>query len=130
MRLLAAGLIYVAVSTLTALLLGMAAAGLNPSISFVSLIAGATGALAAFFLTPPLPIRSAVAVDYADDQVLKYRSIWLCLVGFVFAIFAFRSFCWLLFFSGESMFIQPPFNLGDLGLHITYIKTFANNAAL
>src|SRR5436190_5903409 len=130
MRLLAAGLIYVAVSTLAALLLGMTAAGLNPSISFVSLISGATGALAVFFLTRPLPIQFSVAVDHADDQLLNYRPIWLCLVGFVFAIFAFRSFCWLLFLSGESMYIQSPFNLGDLGLHITYIKTFANGVAL
>src|SRR5205809_7563186 len=105
MRLLAASLIYVAVSTLAALLLGMTAAGLNPSISFVSLVTGATGALGVFFFTPPLPIQSSVAVDHADDQLLKYRPIWLCLVGFVFAIFAFRSFCWLLFFSGESVYI-------------------------
>src|SRR5437764_10687293 len=93
MRLLAAGLIYVAVSTLAALLLGVNAAGLSPSISFVSLIAGATGALAVFFLTPPLPIHSPVAVARPDDQLSKYRLIWLCLVGFVFAIFVVRRCC-------------------------------------
>ena len=61
MRLLSAGLIYVAVSTLAALLLGENAGGLNWSISFVSLIIGATGAIAAFFLMPPSPERSRVA---------------------------------------------------------------------
>jgi hypothetical protein len=127
MRLLAGGLIYVAVSTVAALLLGENAGGLNLSISFVSLIIGATGAIAAFFLMRP----SAQGSGVADDHPLaKYRSIWLCLVGFVFAIFALRSFCWLFFFNGEDIDIQSPFNLGDLGLHLTYIKTFANGMSL
>jgi hypothetical protein len=135
MRLLSAGLIYVAASTVTALLLGENAGGLNWSISFVSLIVGATVGIALFFLMPPTPVRlgpsaqSPVAVE-ADDPLAKYRSVWLCLVGFVFAIFAFRSFCWLFYFDGENISIQSPFNLGDLGLHLTYIKTFANGISL
>jgi hypothetical protein len=129
MRLLLAALIYVAVSTVTALLLGENAGGLNLSVSFVSLIIGATGAIAAFFLMPPSAERSPAAIE-DDDPLAKYRSIWLCLVGFVFAIFAFRSFCWLFFFNGEDIDIQSPFNLGDLGLHLTYIKTFANGTSL
>jgi hypothetical protein len=129
MRLLSAGLIYVAVSTVAALLLGENAGGLNWSISFVSLIIGATGAIAAFFLMRPSSEGSRVAAE-EDDSLAKYRSIWLCLVGFVFAIFAFRSFCWLFFFNGEDIDIQSPFNLGDLGLHLTYIKTFANGMSL
>ena len=129
MRLLSAGLIYVAVSTVAALLLGENAGGLNWSISFVSLIIGVTGAIAVFFLMPPSSERSLVAAE-DDDPLAKYRSIWLCLVGFVFAIFAFRSFCWLFYFDGENIDIQSPFNLGDLGLHLTYIKTFANGMSL
>jgi hypothetical protein len=103
MRLLSAGLIYVAVSTVTALLLGENAGGLNWSISFVSLIVGATVAIALFFLMPPTAVRlgpsaqSPVATE-GNDPLAKYRPIWLCLVGFVFAIFAFRSFCWLFSF--------------------------------
>ena len=129
MRLLSAGLIYVAVSTMAALLLGENAGGLNWSISFVSLIIGITGAIAVFFLMPPPSEGSLVAAE-DDAPLAKYRSIWLCLVGFVFAIFAFRSFCWLFYFDGENIDIQSPFNLGDLGLHLTYIKTFANGMSL
>src|SRR5437764_832294 len=129
MRLLSAGLIYVAVSTVAALLLGENAGGLNWSISFVSLIIGATGAIAVFFLMPPSSEGFCLAAE-DDDPLAKYRSIWLCLVGFVFAIFAFRSFCWLFYFDGENIDIQSPFNLGDLGLHLTYIKTFANGMSL
>jgi len=129
MRLLSAGLIYVAVSTVAALLLGENAGGLNLSVSFVSLIIGATGAIAVFFLMPPSSEGFCLAAE-DDDPLAKYRSIWLCLVGFVFAIFAFRSFCWLFYFDGENIDIQSPFNLGDLGLHLTYIKTFANGMSL
>src|SRR5437763_5126495 len=129
MRLLSAGLIYVAVSTVAALLLGENAGGLNWSISFVSLIIGVTGAIAVFFLMPPSSEGSLVGAE-DDAPLAKYRSIWLCLVGFVFAIFAFRSFCWLFYFDGENIDIQSPFNLGDLGLHLTYIKTFASGMSL
>src|SRR5205807_621725 len=45
-------------------------------------------------------------------------------------IFAFRSFFWLFYFDGANIDIQSPFNLGDLGLHLTYIKTFANGMSL
>src|SRR5258705_489285 len=47
-----------------------------------------------------------------------------------FALFALRSFCWLLYIDGEQLKIQSPHNLGDLALHITYIKYFANGVAL
>jgi len=129
MRLLSAGLIYVAVSTVAAVLLAEAAGRLNPSVSFFSLMAGATAALATFFLMPTAPPRASVS-NTSNDARSKYRPIWLCLVGFVFAMFALRSFCWILFFAEEHLNIQSPFNLGDLGLHITYIKTFANGVAM
>jgi hypothetical protein len=129
MRLLSAGLIYVAVATVAAVLLGENAGGLNRGISFVSLIAGATAALAVFFLMPK-PVTETDLVSTDDDPLFKYRHIWLYLVGFAFSIFAVRSFCWLLYFNGENLYIQSPFNLGDLGLHVTYIKTFANGVSL
>ena len=82
-----------------------------------------------FFPNASVSEGSLVAAE-DDDPLAKYRSIWLCLVGFVFAIFAFRSFCWLFYFDSENIDIQSPFNLGDLGLHLTYIKTFANGMSL
>ena len=45
-------------------------------------------------------------------------------------MFAVRSFCWLLYPDGEQLRIQSPNNLGDLALHITYIKNFANGVSL
>ncbi len=48
----------------------------------------------------------------------------------IFAIFAFRSFIWLLYVDGTELKIQSPVNLGDLGLHLTHIKFFANGVRL
>src|SRR6476646_5739509 len=123
MRLLSAALIYVAVSTVAALLLGENAGGLNWSISFVSLIIGVTGAIAVFFLMPPSSAGSLVAAE-DDAPLTKYRSIWLCLVGFVFAIFAFRSFCWLFYFDGQYIDIQSTFFLFELDLYVISITAF------
>jgi hypothetical protein len=47
-----------------------------------------------------------------------------------FALFAVRSFCWLLYIDGGDLKIQSPNNLGDLSLHITLIRNFANSVPL
>lgn len=126
MRLLVAGLIYIAVSAIAALLMGMCAGGITYAISLISLLAGTTAAIAAFFACPPPPGREAA--DRAPESLFSYALLWL--LGFVFALFAVRSFCWLAYLDGEYIRIQSPNNLGDLGLHITYIKTFANGVSL
>ena len=41
-----------------------------------------------------------------------------------------RSFCFLLWVDGANLKIQSPNNLGDLSLHLTYIKYFANGVPL
>jgi hypothetical protein len=61
---------------------------------------------------------------------LKYRNLPIWILAGFFTIFAVRSFCWLLFFDGAELKIQSPVNLGDLGLHLTHIKFFANGVHL
>ncbi|HEY2103897.1 MAG TPA: hypothetical protein VGH08_11670 [Chthoniobacterales bacterium] len=129
MRLVAAGLIYVAVSCVAALILGMTSGGLNEAISAISLMLGAIAGVAAFTSTPPPDSATRKPID-VTRTVGRYRNLWLWLVGAIFAMFALRSFCWLLFYDGEVMRIQSPHNLGDLGLHIAYIKNFANGVKL
>jgi len=41
-----------------------------------------------------------------------------------------RSFCWLLYIDGSEWKIQSPNNLGDLSLHITWIRNFASGVPL
>ncbi len=61
---------------------------------------------------------------------MRYRSVWFWAVAVCFAAFAVRSFCWLLYIDGSELKIQSPNNLGDLSLHLTLIKNFANGVAL
>jgi hypothetical protein len=60
----------------------------------------------------------------------RYGKVWLWLLGVCFLMFAVRSFCWLIYIDGSELRIQSPNNLGDLSLHITLIRYFANGVAL
>ena len=44
----------------------------------------------------------------------------------LFALFALRAFLWLVFFDGDDIKVLSPNNLGDLSLHLTYIREVAN----
>jgi hypothetical protein len=48
----------------------------------------------------------------------------------LFALFALRAFCWLVFFDGDSVSVLSPNNLGDLPLHLTFIRYIARGAKL
>src|SRR5207237_83265 len=60
----------------------------------------------------------------------RYRSFWKWAMAACFAAFALRCFCWLVYIDGEELRIQSPNNLGDLALHITHIRYFANGVRL
>jgi hypothetical protein len=53
---------------------------------------------------------------------------WLSLV--LFTLFALRSFLWLVYETGENLMVLSPNNLGDLSLHLCYIRQIANGTAL
>ncbi|HEX7517934.1 MAG TPA: hypothetical protein VF345_11695 [Chthoniobacterales bacterium] len=153
MKWLSAGLTFVNVTTVCGLLGGIAGHGLNKTVAISSAVAGLAAALLAYWGTYNAPPREE-APDVTrstttpeskpaqrherrdqDGAVLapatqRYRSIWLWLVVVIFAIFAFRSFCNVLFIDGNEFKIQNPNNLGDLSLHLTYIKNFASGVAL
>jgi hypothetical protein len=46
----------------------------------------------------------------------------------LFALFALRAFCWLVFTNDDSIDVLSPNNLGDLPLHLTYIRYLARGA--
>src|SRR4029077_17465722 len=66
----------------------------------------------------------------SSSPLTKYRNVWTWILAAVFAIFAVRSFCWLLYIDGSDLRIQSPNNLGDLALHVTHINYFANGVPL
>jgi hypothetical protein len=132
MRGLSAGLTFLNVSTVCALILGMLGGGLNAPIACAALILGVLAGVAAYLGTiDPKTVRDlSASAEAGRPQRNRYASICLWIVVACFTIFAVRSFCWLLYNEGEKLKIQSPNNLGDLALHITYIRNFANGVVL
>ena len=135
MKWLSAGLTFVNLSTVCGLLLGMAGNGLNQLSAILSLISGAAFALAAYLGTSDTATEQNISNSPAGkfssaSPDKRYRYVWLGIMAACFALFALRSFCWLLYIEGDQLRIQSPNNLGDLALHITFIKNFANGVAL
>jgi len=149
MKWLSAGVTFVNFSTACGLILGMVGGGLTFSIAAISVIFGA--AIAAYLIASDssksdvLESSKAEANIFSDTRwqqpggadvvsqhssFVKYRDAWKWILAACFAIFAFRAFCWLLYIDSEELKIQSPNNLGDLALHITYIRNFANGVSL
>ncbi len=125
MRGLSAGLIFVNAATVGALLLGLIAGGLNSTIASCALLFGALCAGATF-----LTVSDARSTTAVVPKAHRLDRLWFWGLAGIFAIFAARSFCWLLYSDGAELKIQSPNNLGDLALHVTYIKNFANGVTL
>ncbi len=135
MKWLSAGLIFVNLSTVCGLLLGMAGNGLNELSAVLALVSGGTFALAAYLGTSDPATRHNISNSPAGESFIspplkRYGHVWFWANAACFALFALRSFCWLLYIDGEQLKIQSPNNLGDLALHITYIRYFANGVSL
>jgi hypothetical protein len=152
MKWLSAGLTFVNFATVCALFLGIAAGGLSESSALLSFTVGSAAAILAYLRTSDARPESAVsdspqaeielskraqrrlkregALSSAPPVFNKYHDAWKWLLAACFAMFAFRSFCWLLYIEGDQLRIQSPNNLGDLALHITYIKNFTNGVPL
>jgi hypothetical protein len=126
MKGLAAGLIFMCAATVCGVFIGLAGAGLRPVGAAFSLCVGLLFAFAAWLATNDPP----TATESPPVAFSRSSRIWLWLVVSIFALFALRSFCWLFYIEGAEWKIQSPNNLGDLALHITYIKTFANAVPL
>ncbi len=149
MKWLSAGVTFVNFSTVCGLILGVVGGGLTFSIAAISVLFGA--AVAAYLIASDssksdvLESSKAEANIFSDTRwqqpggadvvsqhssFVKYRDAWKWILAACFAIFAFRAFCWLLYIDSEELKIQSPNNLGDLALHITYIRDFANGVSL
>ena len=148
MKWVTAGITFVNLSVVCGLLLGLAGRGLNTVSAALALVCGAVFALAAFIGTRDSAVREKSANGPVTEQkpqkasgseeqqntipspLMRYRRVWFWAVAVCFAVFAVRSFCWLLYIDSSELKIQSPNNLGDLSLHLTLIKNFANGVAL
>src|SRR5256886_5714289 len=125
MKWLSAGLTFVNLSVVCGLLLGMVGHGLNALSAALALVCGVAFAVAAGLGTSD-PDRPAGSGAGFSKPTSPYGKIWFWLVAAFFALFAVRSFCWLLYIDGSELKIQSPNNLGDLSLHIAMIRNFAS----
>jgi len=140
MKGLAAGLTFFNIATVCGLLLGIFGGGLGRTTATLSLLAGIVAGIAAFLQTydpgsKTRPVAAAApeagdGTSAAPQKRTRYSQVFLWLAVAFFALFAVRSFCWLLYIEGDEFKIQSPNNLGDLALHITYIRDFANGTPL
>ncbi|MGI8435492.1 MAG: hypothetical protein ACR2NX_01085 [Chthoniobacterales bacterium] len=66
-----------------------------------------------------------------NDHETRARSrVWFWLTAAAFGFLAFRAFGWLLYLDGNEWKVQSANNLGDLALHITYIRNLASGVPL
>src|SRR5262249_33754473 len=144
MKWLSAGLTFVNLSVVCGLLLGMVGHGLNVLSAALALLCGVAFAAAAWLGTSDpgkrssspagspkreqRPLQSKIPESTPPSR--RYRKDWFWLVAGFFALFAVRSFCWLLYIDSGELRIQSLNNLGDLSRHITLIRTFANGVPL
>ncbi len=152
MKFFSAGLTFVNVATFAALVLGILGSGLDDGFAALALLLGAVAAVFAWLGTTSFTRRKVKVVSAAPPSLPKSKRarrrmklaaeptitpaprpnyhLWAWAVGIVFALFAVRSFCWLLWVDSNHLKIQSPNNLGDLALHISYMKYFANGVPL
>ena len=116
MKFVAAILYAVSTSVLLAIAFGFAASGLNPRLAARALAGGAVvGACSLLQRSAPVRWRALTGME------------WTAIV--IFALFSLRAFLWLVFVDGDSIKVLSPNNLGDLSLHLTYIRFLLNGAA-
>lgn len=115
MRLAVATLHALAAAVLLAVVLGFAAGQLNATVAIASLGLGSVVGIFSIWST---------RARHDKWQIDPWGGAALL----IFALFALRSYLWLVFNSGDEMWVFSPNNLGDLSLHLTYVRYLANGA--
>ncbi|MEI8294128.1 MAG: hypothetical protein WCG66_09090 [bacterium] len=111
-RLAAALLTAVSAGVTSAIVLAMALGGLTPTLASFALLASLLGAGFTFWKTQ------------------ETRSIrpgaWDVLLFSLFALASLRAFLWLIYAVGDEWRVLSPYNLGDISLHIQFIRYLAS----
>ncbi len=113
MNIVAALLYAVSSSAIAALLMGFAGGGLGTHNAAVALVAGLLVAIFALWHGPRKPFT------------WFKPGLWEWAAVILFSLFSLRAFLWLIFHNGDSLMVLSPNNLGDMSLHIGYIRQLA-----
>jgi hypothetical protein len=116
MNFVAAPLYAVSTSVLLAIAFAFLRGGLD--------LTGARLALDGGLLVAAISLWQGRNVRVASHRPRPWE--WVAIV--VFAIASARAFLWLVFVDGDAIKVLSPNNLGDLSLHISYIRNFAGGA--
>ena len=109
---------FVLISTLVAM--AFSVGGLTSANAVLGLIAGFI-ATAFVLWKNPLPERKTDPSSIA---------LWNIAAAIAFVLFTLRAFLWLIFQKGEQIAVLSRNNLGDLPLHIQYIRFLSHGAPL
>ena len=110
---------FVLISTLVAMAFSID--GLTPTNALIGLVVGLIGAAVVLWKNPP----------FADEKTEPSSiPLWPIVAGIAFVLFTLRAFLWLIFQKGEQIAVLSRNNLGDLPLHIQYIRFFSHGAPL
>ncbi len=114
MNFVAPWLYAVSSAVLSAIALAFAFGGVTPGVAHASLAVGLATGAAGFW--------------HARGEKLRRPRLngWEWGAVILFALFALRAFLWLVFFDGDNIKVLSPNNLGDLSLHLTYIREVSN----
>ena len=106
----------IAVSVISAIIMAFLFGGLNKVIASISLLAGFS--IGIFIIISCSKLSSGIEK--------KELGLWSWVLIIIFMIFSLRSFFWLIYKKGNSLMALNPSNLGDIPMHILYIKYLAN----
>src|SRR5205823_6772877 len=132
MKWLAGSLTFFNAAAFVALLTGIMAHGLSRPVAIFSVLVALVLGFFAYWMTDDVPLRvrrpkspppppapkskraqrraarAGITVGAVEAPRWKYRSTWFWLVAVFFAIFAFRSFCWLIYWYVNEVKVQSP----------------------
>ena len=102
-------LVHVALTSLVACGLGLVFGQVTPAVSWTALIVGTA-------------VASILAREKWTKNDFAPRNGWEWLAGIAGALMVAKHFIFIFFKKGESLWTLNPLNLGDLPLHIAYIR--------
>jgi hypothetical protein len=112
MKTLTAGVTFMAVAVISATLAGLGWGGLTSTSAILCLLIAL--------------IAGIVAGTRVESRMPSKWGFWDWTVMIIFALVCLRAFIWLLYPVGDDWFVLSPNNLGDLSLHISFIRYLAS----
>lgn len=110
-------LLFICVSVVSATILGTALGTINQQVAFFSFACGVVSVIT--FLR-----NKNISLIHPVEK--KDIGFWTIFTVICFILFSLRAFLWVIFQVSDSIRVISPNNLGDVSLHISFIRYLAN----